>query len=84
MKTSTVLLAGAIAFDLGTMIVPGHAGEFGIFKFHAPPTESVSFNFAKIDLKFTPAVCASKGGKVVQHDGVQQCQLPKTPTPGHN
>ncbi len=86
MKTSAILLAGAVAFDLGTMVVPSHAASDMYMKIHKTsqlPTEQVQFNFIKIDMTNTASVCATKGGKVVPHEGVQQCQLPNNPATGN-
>ena len=79
MKSSAVLLAGAIAFDLGTMVVPVHAAVDSFIKFHnqSAPGE-IKYNWIKLDRVNTAPACLSKGGQVVQHDGVQQCQMPNT------
>lgn len=40
------------------------------------PTESLSLNFTKISVDYTPQACLANGGKLATQKGVQGCLLP--------
>ncbi len=50
MKSSALLLAGAVAFDLGILVVAGQAAEAPKAPAAAPTAPGVSLNFAKVEI----------------------------------
>lgn len=90
MKKTAIILAGAVAFDLGVLVVAGHAAEAPKAPAAAPATEGVSLNFAKIKVDYiymkldainTARACDHKYGKVVDVAGMPMCQLPAKAAP---
>lgn len=85
MRKSVILLAGAVAFDLGVLVVAGQAAEAPKRPTSTPAAPSLSLNFIKIDIDHsylkldgvnTARSCDHKHGKVVDVAGVPMCQLP--------
>ena len=95
MKTSAIILAGAVAFDLGVLVVAGQAAEApkapkAPAAATAPVAPGVALNFEKIkvdyiyikvDLLNTVKSCEHKHGKVVEVEGVAMCRLPNKAAP---
>lgn len=89
MKTSALILAGALAFDLGVLVVGAQAAETP--KPTAPKADGISLNFSKVEIDYiyikfdavnSRQACEHKSGKVVDVKGIAMCQLPKTAAPG--
>jgi hypothetical protein len=59
------ILVSAAVFDLGVITVSGQAAQVDMFL------------KIKIDAVNTPAVCAQKGGTVVEDKGQKYCQTTK-------
>ena len=66
MRKFGVVLAGAVCFDLGVMVVSSQAAQTG---------------FLKIDAVNTAAACVNNGGKVVDKDGQKYCETTKQGAP---
>jgi hypothetical protein len=88
MKKTAIILAGAVAFDLGVLVVAGGAAEAP--KRPTSTVPSLSLNFVKIDIRHiylkldavnTARDCDHKHGKVVDVEGVPMCQLPNKAAP---
>lgn len=79
MRTShktALVLAAAIAFDLGVVVVAGQAADDFTFKYKddkiakaAPQADE----FLKFDGVNTPQSCVTKGDKVTNRNGVPGC-----------
>ncbi|WP_340643795.1 hypothetical protein [Phenylobacterium sp.] len=89
MKTPALILAGALVFDLGVVVVGAQAAEAP--KPSAPKADGTSLNFSKVEIDYiyikfdtvnSRQACAHKSGKVVDVKGIPMCQLPKTAAPG--
>lgn len=89
MRRTAYILAGAIAFDLGVMVVAGQAAgtwdlptvksdKVGSMSSSQGGTGKVSIqdlHFTKIDPSFTSQACLAHNGTVVRNSaGVQACQ----------
>jgi hypothetical protein len=70
MKKSTLILAGAIAFDLGVMVVSSHAAVDTFLKIE------IFQDGKRIGVVDNADACKVKGGKVVMAGAIPQCQLP--------
>lgn len=71
MKKSTLILAAALAFDLGVLVVASHAASADYFlKIEGIQDGKKVGTFANAD------ACNSAGGKVVKVGDMPQCQLP--------
>lgn len=90
MKKTAIILAGAVAFDLGVLIVAGQAAEAPKGPTTAPTAPGVSLNFAKVEIDYfylkvdgvnTARSCDHKHGKVVEVSGVPMCRLPNKAAP---
>lgn len=90
MKSSAILLAGAVAFDLGVLIVAGHAAEAPKAPAAAPaatargkvfPKVVIDHFYLKVDAVNTARACDHKHGKVVEVEGVPMCRLPAKAAP---
>lgn len=75
-KELGLIMMGAIAFDLGTVVVPAHAAEPEWLKIDTLPN---SFNFAKIDLNDAKAAngCVAGKGTLVEYKGDKYCRTDK-------
>lgn len=93
MKSSALLLAGAVAFDLGILVVAGQAAEAPKAPTAPRAAPGLSLNFAKVEIDHlylkldavnTARACDHKHGKVVEIEGVSMCRLPArgAPAPG--
>lgn len=90
MKKTALILAGAVAFDLGVLVVAGQAAEAPKAPASAPVAPGVSLNFAKVEIDYfylkvdgvnTARSCDHKHGKVVDVAGVPMCRLPVKAAP---
>ena len=81
MRTShktAIVLAAAIAFDLGVVVVAGQAADDFTYKFKddkiakAAPQADVFLPFGGVN---TPQSCVTKGDKVTSQNGVAGCLL---------
>ena len=93
MRKRTILIAGAVAFNLGVMVMAGQAAPNPHDNeakkesvaatpekaFTAPgPTTAPAFKFFKIDSAFTSQACMDHNGTVVTNRaGQQACQSKK-------
>ena len=78
MRKSALLVAGAIAFDLGAIVAAGHAADDGFVKLHGQPKAQVQAEyFLKIQGKLTPQVCMAHNGMETTKNGVHGCQFQK-------
>lgn len=76
MRKSALLVAGAIAFDLGVIVAAGHAADDGFVKLHGQPKAQVQADyFLKIQGKLTPQVCMAHNGMETTKNGVHGCQF---------
>ena len=93
MKSSALILAGAVAFDLGILVVAGQAAEAPTAPAAAPAAPGRGKVFAKVEIDHlylkvdavnTARACDHKHGKVVVVEGVSMCRLPAqgAPAPG--
>ena len=81
MRKTAILIAGAIAFDLGVLVVASHAGDdlSATVKYKAAKIAEAapqSDFFLKFDTVNTPQSCMTRGGKTASQNGVQGCLLP--------
>ena len=83
MKKSAILLAGAVAFDLGVMVVPGHAAVDAYMKMDihksAPQADYfLKIEFLKLDgIEGQKQTCRKAGGEVYKLGSQFQCQFPQ-------
>lgn len=71
MKKSTLILAAAVAFDLGVLVVASQAASADYFlKLDGIQDGKKVGTFANAD------ACKVAGGKIMKVGDVQQCQLP--------
>jgi hypothetical protein len=90
MRKTALLIAGAIAFDLGVVVVSSHAAADGFLKLDGIKSDKVTagasghkaevalqdFHFVKFDAANTPQSCMTDGGKTTTQSGVTGCLLP--------
>ncbi|MBI5941996.1 MAG: hypothetical protein HY859_16390 [Caulobacterales bacterium] len=95
MRKTALILAGAMAFDLGVLVVAGQAAEAPKSPNGAPAPTTVrkSDDYLKIkltevlvssyaiDRTHTAKGCEAKLGKVIDVAGMPVCQLPAAPAP---
>ena len=97
MRKTTIALAGALAFDLGILVVGGHAAEapktpdgspagLTVRKAGEKPIEYLKFkadavSSYAIDRTNTARGCLLKHGKVVDVAGMPVCQIPAPADP---
>lgn len=89
MKKSAIILAGALAFDLGILVVGGHAAESPTTT-QTLPGKQVDY-FLKVDGikgestdskhkdEITLLACTQKFGKVIDTPQGKVCRVPKAP-----
>lgn len=98
MRKTTLVLAAAIAFDLGVIVAGSHAAETaaGIYKCCKAGTDASSlaagggagkvamqdFHFTKIDAMNTPQSCMDHNGTVVKNSAGLQACQSKQVIPG--
>lgn len=97
MRKTPLILAGAIAFDLGLMVVSGQAAEVPkgpdapattVRKAGEKPVEYLKIKLTdvlvssyRINGAHTAQDCILKLGKVVEAPGGQECQISAKPAP---
>lgn len=93
MKKTAIILAGAVAFDLGVLVVAGQAAEAPKAPAAAPaatargkvfPKVEIDHFYLKVDAVNTARACDHKHGKVVDVAGVAMCQLPAKAGPAQD
>jgi hypothetical protein len=98
MRKTVLLVAGAIAFDLGILIVAGHAAPANPLKSAkadvivspfstgggggAGKVSVQDFHFTKFDLVNTPQACTAHNGTLVTNSAGQQACQSKQAIPG--
>jgi hypothetical protein len=92
MNKTALILAGALAFDLGAFVAGGQAAETpgGPTPIPVPAPSCIgrcsngehirTLALIKLDALTTPQVCVQKGGKVVDVKGIPMCKLPAPTT----
>ena len=78
MRKTALILAGAIAFDLGVVVATGRAADDGVLKWRAQPNAQAKAQtdyFLKIDGKLTLQVCMAHNGMETTRDGVHGCRF---------
>lgn len=78
MRKTALILAGAIAFDLGVVVATGRAADDGVLKWRTQPNaqaKAQSDYFLKIDGKLTLQVCMAHNGMETTKNGVHGCQF---------
>ncbi|KAF0103107.1 MAG: hypothetical protein FD144_2282 [Rhodospirillaceae bacterium] len=75
-KELGLIMMGAVAFDLGTVIVPAQAADPIYLKMDALPN---SFNFQKIDIRDLASsnACVAGKGTLVEYKGDKYCRTDK-------
>ncbi len=75
-KELGLIMMGAVAFDLGTVVVPAQAADAIYLKIDALPN---SLNFTKIDLNDAKAAnaCVAGKGTLVEYKGDKYCRTDK-------
>ena len=83
MRKTALLIAGAIAFDLGVLVVSSHAAPADHLKqqeLKTTPDKPIvplkSFKFVKFDAVNTSQSCTTKHGTPTTQGGVNGCLLP--------
>ncbi|MDP1632745.1 MAG: hypothetical protein Q8L66_15120 [Caulobacter sp.] len=85
MKKTALILAGALAFDLGVLVVGAQAADAPRRPTATPGEPGVSLNFAKVEIDYfyikidavtSRQACEHKSGKVVDVKGLPMCQVP--------
>jgi hypothetical protein len=78
MRKTALVIAGAIAFDLGVLVVSSHAATDPVIttRPHKPFVALKSFKFMKFDAVNTPQSCTTKQGTPTTQGGVKGCLLP--------
>ncbi len=83
MSKTALILAGALAFDLGVVVAAGHAAETSNAKqigtAKATPNDAVDgfMTFLKFNEAFKAEACMTNGGKTTTQNGAPGCLLPK-------
>lgn len=77
-KELGLIIVSAVAFDLGTVVVPAQAADTNGHKFDDLPN-SLSFNYAKIDIRDMAAsnACVARKGTLVEYKGDKYCRTDK-------
>ena len=75
-KELGLIMMGAVAFDLGTVIVPAQAADTTYLKIDALPN---NFNFTKIDSSDAKVAngCVAGKGTLVEYKGDKYCRTDK-------
>jgi hypothetical protein len=75
-KELGLIVMGAVAFDLGTVVVPAQAADAIFLKYDALPN---NFNFHKFDAKDAAAAnaCVAGNGTPVEYKGDKYCRTDK-------
>ena len=78
MRKTALVIAGAIAFDLGVLVVSSHAATDPVIETrpHKPFVALKSFKFMKFDAVNTSKSCATGHGTPTTQGGVKGCLLP--------
>ena len=80
-KEVGLMLMGAVCFDLGVLVVPARAADVDSLyqKIDSLPSESISVNFAKIEVDYADAAkaCKGSGGTPVDFKGTKYCRTQK-------
>lgn len=84
MRKTQLILAAAVAFDLGVLVVASQAASDDYLKYGVDKSSkaspqanaTISLNFSKFDAVNTPQSCMTHGGKTTTQNGVQGCLLP--------
>jgi hypothetical protein len=81
-KEIGLILAGAVAFDLGTVVVPAQAADAIYLKIDDRDMQSLAFNFSKFDVGDASAAnkCIAGKGALVEFKGDKYCRTNKTAT----
>jgi hypothetical protein len=81
-KEIGLILAGAVAFNLGTVVVPAQGADANYLKIDGRDMESVAFNFQKFDVGDASAAnrCVAGKGTLVEFKGDKYCRTNKTGT----
>ena len=76
-KELGLIVMGAVAFDLGTVVVPAQAADAIYMKYDALPS---TFNFHKFDAKDASAAnaCVAGKGTLSEFKGDKYCRTDKT------
>ena len=78
MRRTTLVVAAAIAFDLGVIVSGGHAADDAFHKLSKVNAEGQSIDFfLKLDARLTPQACMEHKGTVATENGVKGCQFQK-------
>ena len=79
-KEVRLILAAAVCFDLGVVVVSAHAVVFHDFHFTKIDSLPVTFNFAKIEVDYIAAAnaCVKAKGKLFEFKGQKFCGTEKT------
>ena len=84
MKKKALILAGALAFDLGVVVAAGHAEpilsnakQIGTAKAPMLKEAGDGLAFLKFNEAFKAEACMTNGGKTTTQDGAPGCSLPK-------
>ncbi len=81
-KEVGLVLAGALCFDLGVVVVPAKAADEKSVAFLKIDSFSPSQDYIKItmeDVLVTSMKCTSNKGTLVEFKGTKYCQTPKQP-----
>lgn len=75
-KELGLIVMGAVAFDLGTVVVPAQAADAIYLKYDSLPS---TFNFHKFDAKDAAAVnaCVAGKGTLAEFKGDKYCRTDK-------
>jgi hypothetical protein len=70
-----LILAGAVMFDLGTVVVSSHAAIDSFLKLGTLKGEMLTIKMDKVEDK---SLCKTHGGTLIKSDGVEYCNIPAT------
>ncbi|MDP1966764.1 MAG: hypothetical protein Q8K93_31740 [Reyranella sp.] len=82
-KELGLVLMGAVAFDLGTIVVPQQAlAQKAMDMFIKIDSLSNEFNYSKVDIRELSAAknCTDGKGTLVEYRGDKYCRTPKAAT----
>lgn len=74
-KEAGLFLAGLVAFDLGTVVVPAQAADTSYLKIDRM---SATSDYLKIDNLKSADACVASKGTPVEFNGAKYCQTPKS------
>lgn len=75
-KELGLIMMGAVAFDLGTVVVPAQAADTVYLKIDVLPN---TFNFEKIEIRDLASsnACVARKGTLVEYKGDKYCRTDK-------